>query len=154
MLDFSKAQMLPGWVTERQACEDWFRATFRPVDCGLVDDPDNARYLRCCNLPEAGDAISKYGEFGGYGDFRFEVESLDAEKRSSWPPTMKRGSRSISESCAASNSAPCGARCDRSPANRIMARFSCTTIAASGSTRTNRRFRQTGAQGDAIAVRR
>lgn len=81
MLDLKKATRLSGWVSERDACEDWFKSTHDPITIDHLHDPEHERYLGCKDIPEPGTYISQYGEFGDDDRFSFIVESVDFEDR-------------------------------------------------------------------------
>lgn len=77
MFDFKRAERPAGWVTEREACSDWFNSTFKEVDVGAIESPEYDRYLRCRNLPEEGSTISQYGEYSQEDRFSYTIGVVD-----------------------------------------------------------------------------
>lgn len=77
MFDFMRAERPAGWVSEREACSDWFNSTFKEVDADMIESPESDRYLRCRDLPEEGSTISQYGEYGQEERFSFTVSVID-----------------------------------------------------------------------------
>lgn len=77
MLDLKRATRLSGWVSERDACEDWFNSTHDAITIDHLHDPERDMYLACKNIPEPGTYVSQYGEFGDDERFSLVVESVD-----------------------------------------------------------------------------
>lgn len=80
MFDFNRAERPAGWVSEREACSDWFNSTFKEVDADMIESPESDRYLKCRDLPEEGSTISQYSEYGQEERFSFTVNAIDVAR--------------------------------------------------------------------------
>lgn len=79
MFDFQRAGRPSGWITEQQGCSDWFNSAYRAVSVDLLENADEGRFLRCRDLPQVGNTISEFGEYGEYDDFPYEVTDVSLE---------------------------------------------------------------------------
>ncbi len=79
MFDFQRAGRPSGWITEQQGCSDWFNSTHKAVSVDLLERPDEGRFLQCKDLPQIGETISEYGEYGSCDDYPYEVTKINME---------------------------------------------------------------------------
>lgn len=81
MFDFNRAERPAGWVSEREACSNWFNSTFKEVEADMIESPESDRCLRCRDLPEEGSTISQYGEYGQEERFSYTVNMVDTARQ-------------------------------------------------------------------------